>query len=103
MDDLRVIVAKTEEVAASAHKRLDKQELEIDSLRVSRHKMNGQLQNHNGLLTGMESAVKDLVAAAKLNTQAVLTLRVMAYTAIVMGTGFITICSFVGGKLLKIW
>lgn len=103
MKDIRERVAVVEQVAASSHKRIDKHDEEIINLRDSRHEHANQIQRqigitdtHTSILSGIEGAVDKL-------TQAVFGFRIMAMTAIFMGTGFITFCGFVGGKLLHWW
>lgn len=103
MKDIKERVGVIEQVASSAHKRIDEHTEEINSLRTSRHEHNGMLQKHMGvidahtkILSGIESAVKEL-------TQAVFGFKVMAATAMAMGSMFISFCGFVGGKLLGWW
>lgn len=53
-------VAIVEQAALSAHKRLDDHKVEIDSLRESRHEINGTLHNHSGLLSGLTTTMSEL-------------------------------------------
>lgn len=103
MKDIKERVAIVEQVAASSHKRIDSHDNEILSLRESRHKHANDIQKHTGfielhtdILSGITAAVKDL-------TKSVDSFKVMAATAMVMGSVFITFCGFVGGKLLGWW
>lgn len=100
MKDVKERIARVEEQASSAHKRIDEGYREIESLRDSRHEHSNQIHQqmgiittHTTILTGMESAVKEL-------TQAVFSFKIMALTALYMGGAFIAFCGFVGGKLL---
>lgn len=100
---VEITVAGVTEKADSAHKRLDEEKAEIDLLRKRTHDNANDIHRQGGILAGMETAVKDLITATKQNTQAVLTFRIIAITAMFMGTGFISFCGFVGGKLLHWW
>jgi len=100
MKDVKERIARVEEQASNAHKRIDQGNREIESLRDSRHEHSNTIQqqvgviaSHTAILTGMEAAVKEL-------TQAVFSFKIMALTALYLGGVFIAFCGFVGGKLL---
>lgn len=103
-------MARVEEKAASAHKRIDTNDKEILSLRESRHAHANEIQRHTGILDGMEKAITNLIKATEAqaqkisdNTKVLSDFRVMAATAILMGGGFIGFVVFVGGNILKWW
>jgi hypothetical protein len=96
-------ITRVEESSKSAHKRIDKAEDDILIERNAKHDIYSKLHTHAGILVGIEGAVNKLLKATELNTEAVLTFRVMAMTAIFMGSGFIGFVGFVGGKLLNWW
>lgn len=100
---VEINIASVTEKVDSAHKRLDKEEQEVEKLRTRTHDHANAIQRHVGILAGMENAVKELVSATKDNTQAVLTFRIIALTAVTMGTGFIGFCGFIGGKIMHWW
>jgi len=64
-DDIKERIAKVEEVASSAHKRLDDNLVEIKGLREAKHDLYGKLHSHAGILVGMETAVKGLTDTVK--------------------------------------
>ena len=103
-------LAIVEQVAASAHKRLDGHDYEFKVQRGARHlhaneiqKHTGMLESHSEIFTGIKDALKEVAAATRHNTDAIFSFKIMAMTAIFMGGGFITFCGFVGGKLLGWW
>ncbi len=66
---VEVHVATVVEKVDNAHKRLDEDGEEIKSLRTSRHEHSNMLQNHAGILSGMDASVKELTAAVTKITQ----------------------------------
>lgn len=60
MKDIKERVAIVEQVAASAHKRIDGVDMEIKSLRDSRYEHNGLLHAHGSLLSSMDVAMTEL-------------------------------------------
>jgi len=110
MKDMNERVAIVEQVAASAHKRLDYHDSEVKIQREARHahaneiqKHTGQLEGHNEIFNGIKEALEKLAAATLDNTTAIFSFKIMAMTALFMGSGFIMFCGFVGGKLLQWW
>ena len=103
-------LAVVEQVAASAHKRLDTHDDELKIQRDARHlhanviqRHTGMLESHSEVFVGIKDALKELAGNTRQNTSAIFRFEAMAITAIIMGGGFITFCGFVGGKLLHWW
>ncbi len=105
-----IVATRALDSANSAHKRIDQDQLEIDSLRTSRHKHNGMIHNHQGILSGIEKSITLLIATAKeannatkANTEALVQFKYIALTIASMGVGLISFSVFVGGKIIKLW
>jgi len=101
--DIKERIAIVEQVAASSHKRIDKQENEIFSLREARHKHSNDIQRHDGFIESHTDILSGITTAVKELTRSVDSFKVMAITAMFMGSCFIAFCGFVGGKLLGWW
>jgi chromosome segregation ATPase len=117
MKDIKERMARLEEHKTAINKRLDDNDEEVKSLRDSRHIHNGMLNNHTGILQGIETSIGNLVSSTNFqstrteeNTAALRDIKVMASTFLKMMQWFFLFCSiigtsfaFVGGKLLHWW
>ncbi len=83
--------------------RVDKHDGLLDFLEKSRHKDSGRVHVVEGILAGIDTSVNKLITSTDKNTKSVDAFKIMAMTAIVMGSAFITFCGFIGGKLLHWW
>jgi len=101
--DNDVRMAKIETSFESVKEKLDTHGVEIKSLRDSRHKHSGILQNHTGILTGLQESVDRLIVNLSENTGAIRDFKTIVITAMFMGAGFISFVVFVGGKIIKWW
>ena len=107
---IEIDTVKALKSASSAHKRIDELNVNVKSLEKSRHKHSGMLQNHQGILSTMveninklsDSVDKQSIATTQ-NTTALSGFKVMAWTIITMGGGFIGFIVYVSDKILKLW
>jgi len=103
MKDIKERVARVEEISGSAHKRLDKQEIEVEKLRVAKHDHAGHIQRHEGFIDSHGTILNGIEDAVRVLTKSVYRFETVALTAITMGGALISFLGFVGGKLLKWW
>ena len=96
-------VAIVEQIAASAHKRIDTHADEIKGLRGSRHEHSNMLQRHQGVISQHSEILTRLEVTVAKVTDAAVSIKAIATTAIFMGAGFVGFCVFVAGEILKWW
>jgi hypothetical protein len=97
----RVIIV--EQIAASAHKRLDDHGAEIGSLREARHLHSNALQRHQGTIDQHSEILDGIKRAVDNLTHAITSFRAMVIMGLFMGSGFISFFVFVGGKVINWW
>ena len=117
MKDIEERVIRNEESINSAHKRLDEQGRKIIIVEDSWHKHSGRIHTVEGILTGMETMIKEFVVTSKAqavktgeNTSELRDLKARAETFLTMMRWFFVFCGtvasalvFVGGSLMGLW
>ena len=103
MSDADIKLAETAEKAASAHKRIDRIDGEINSLRESRHTHNGMLHNHEGILGGMSQSVEKLALTVDNFNLKTSRLMWMICGGTIAGSSVVTFFYFIGKEVLKLW
>jgi hypothetical protein len=102
-NDIPERVAIVEQIAASAHKRIDSNDIEIKGLRDSRHGHANMLQRHDGLIAQHTDILKSQNETLKTMSDVVVSIKAMVVMAIFLGTIFLTFCGFVGNEIFKWW
>lgn len=90
MTTIKERISAVEQVASSAHKRMDEQAAEILSLRHSRHEQAGVIQRHDGLIANHKVIIEGMVGAVE-------KLTTLVNRAIWVFSGGV----FIGGALLS--
>lgn len=110
LDKLETHVFENTTKVAVIFERLDKHDVFLDHLEQARHKNSGRIHVVEGILTGIDSSVNKLTeateknaSATEKNTKAVDAFKIMVATSVFLVSIFISICSFIGGKIMMWW
>ena len=107
-------VATVNEIAKSAHKRIDAHGEELVLLREAKHKHAGMLQAHNGTLGTLKTSMDNLtsiigksVAGTAENTQTIRDFKVMMKVGVVvggsLGSVIAVLLGYIGGNIQGWW
>lgn len=103
MKNLKERVASVEQIASSAHKRIDKQDVEIESLRDSRHEHSNIIHNHAGIIAGISNSVDNLIKAVSGLTMQVNKIIWLFGGGMAVGSTLLIVVIYIAKEILKLW